>query len=405
MELQFVVFVMFVIVASSSCLCVRLTSDDLSHSFNVLDYGAVGNGKNEESRAFMDAWKDACSAIYESSTLVIPKEKTFMLQPMWFMGPCNSPTIYVKLEGTIIAPNNIEDWKWPNENDRGSWIRFSEINGLVIYGGGLIDGNGAPWWDCYSNAMCESENPTALHFHACENLIIRGLTHINSPRNHISLNMCHGSRISKLYIIAPNGSPNTDGIDIAESTNVIIENSKIETGDDCIAINHGSTSIDIVGIFCGPGHGISVGSLGRNGAEESVEKIYVRNCTFNRTTNGARIKTWMGGNGYARKVTFEDIILIEANNPVIIDQEYNPYDSLYGCGVKVSDVTFRNIRGTSISKHAIQLHCDGSISCTNIILEGINITSSIGEEVHASCKNVNGICTSCIPYVPCLSQE
>jgi hypothetical protein len=102
-------------------------------------------------------------------------------------------------------------------------------------------------------------------------------------------------------------------------------------------------------------------------------------------------------------VTFEDIIVIEANNPVIIDQEYNPYDSVYA--VKVSDVTFRNIRGTSISKHAIQLHCDEVLSCTNIILEGINITSSIGEEVHASCKNVNGICTSCIPYVPCLFQE
>jgi polygalacturonase len=110
-----------------------------------------------------------------------------------------------------------------------------------------------------------------------------------------------------------------------------------------------------------------------------------------------------GGNGYARKVTFEDIILIEADNPVIIDQEYNPYDSVYA--VKVSDVTFRNIRGTSIAKHAIQLHCDEGLSCTNIILEGINITSSIGEEVHASCKNVNGVCTSCIPYVPCLSLE
>lgn len=110
-----------------------------------------------------------------------------------------------------------------------------------------------------------------------------------------------------------------------------------------------------------------------------------------------------GGNGYARKVTFEDIILIEADNPVIIDQEYNPYDSVYA--VKVSDVTFRSIRGTSIAKHAIQLHCDEAITCTNIILEGINITSSIGEEVHASCKNVNGVCTSCIPYVPCLSLE
>lgn len=400
MNFQFFVLVMFVVVAST-CQCVRLKH--IRPSFNVLDYGAVGNGKNDETRAFVDAWKDTCIAMHESSTLLIPKGKTFMLQPVWFQGPCNSSNIYVKLEGTIIAPKNIEAWKWPNDNYKGSWIRFIEISGLVVYGGGIIDGKGAQWWDCHSNIKCEKENPTALHFHACENLILRELTHINSPRNHISLNACHGSHISKLHIIAPNESPNTDGIDIAESSNIIIENSKIETGDDCIAINHGSNSIYINGIFCGPGHGISVGSLGRNGVHESVENIYVRNCTFNGTTNGARIKTWIGGNGYARKVTFEDIILIEADNPVIIDQEYNPYDSVYA--VKVSDVTFRNIRGTSIAKDVIQLHCDEAITCTNIILEGINITSSIGEEIHASCKNVNGVCTSCIPYVPCLSLE
>lgn len=71
----------------------------------------------------------------------------------------------------------------------------------------------------------------ALHFHECENLILTGLTHINSPRNHISLNACHGSHISELHIIAPDDSPNTDGIDIAESSNVIIQNSKMETGN------------------------------------------------------------------------------------------------------------------------------------------------------------------------------
>jgi len=37
----------------------------------------------------------------------------------------------------------------------------------------------------------------------------------------------------------------------------------------------------------------SIGSLGKNGAHHTVEEIYVRNCTFNRTTNGARIKTWI----------------------------------------------------------------------------------------------------------------
>ncbi|KAJ1398363.1 Pectin lyase fold/virulence factor [Sesbania bispinosa] len=397
-----IVVVVMIVVVVSPCLYARMLMPDNSGCiFNVVDYGATGNGQTDDSQAFVRAWEDACGATQDTPILLIPKGKTFMLQPVLFRGPCKPPTLNIKLEGTIIAPNSVEAWKWPIDNDKDTWVRFSEISGLVINGGGQIDGQGAPWWNCFSNGDCD-DRPTALHFHDCENLILSGLTHFNSPRNHISLNACNGSRVSHLHIIAPDQSPNTDGIDISESSNIIIKNSKMETGDDCIAINHGSSFIKIVGVFCGPGHGISVGSLGKDGAFETVEEVQVRNCTFQGTTNGARIKTWMGGSGHARKITFEDIIVVEAYNPVIIDQEYNPYDSVNA--VKVSDVTFRNVRGTSISKHAIQLHCDKAIGCTNIVLEGINITSAAGEETYASCKNVDGTCSSCFPYVPCLSE-
>jgi len=47
MNFQFFVLVMFVVVASP-CQCVRLKH--IRPSFNVLDYGAVGNGKNDETR-------------------------------------------------------------------------------------------------------------------------------------------------------------------------------------------------------------------------------------------------------------------------------------------------------------------------------------------------------------------
>ena len=36
----------------------------------------------------------------------------------------------------------------------------------------------------------------------------------------------------------------------------------------------------------------SIGSLGKDGKREEVEAINIRNCTFNRTNNGVRIKTW-----------------------------------------------------------------------------------------------------------------
>ncbi|CAA7025426.1 unnamed protein product [Microthlaspi erraticum] len=62
-------------------------------------------------------------------------------------------------------------------------------------------------------------------------------------------------------------------------------------GDDCVAINGGSYNINISHVACGPGHGISIGSLGRGEFNETVENVKVTHCTFNGTSNGARIKT------------------------------------------------------------------------------------------------------------------
>ncbi|RDY07272.1 putative polygalacturonase, partial [Mucuna pruriens] len=398
MEFLFVVLGMFVI--ASPCLCVRMKLD-AGPSFNVIDYGATGNGQTDDSQAFLKAWKDACNASYGTPTLLVPKEKSFMLQPVLFSGPCKPAIVNIKLKGTIIAPNSIEAWKWPkSKSEKKAWIRFRRISGLVIHGGGQIDGQGAPWWNRYADS--EINRPTALYLSECDHLFLSGLTHINSPKNHISINRCNGSLISKLHIIAPDESPNTDGIDISKSSNILIKNSNMETGDDCIAINHGSSFISIIGIFCGPGHGISIGSLGKKGARETVEEIYVRNCTFTGTTNGARIKTWTGGQGYARKITFKDILLIETKNPVIIDQQYNPYDAVQA--VRVSDVTYHNVRGTSSSAHAVKLHCDKTIGCTNIVLKRINITTITGEKTYASCKNAKGVCSSCIPHVSSISS-
>lgn len=141
--------------------------------------------------------------------------------------------------------------------------------------------------------------------------------------------------IESVTIRAPGNSPNTDGIHIADSTNVTITNAIIGTGDDCISIGPGNSNLNISNVLCGPGHGISVGSLGKNLGETDVVGLTVRNCTLNGTTNGLRIKTWQSSPTplKAAHFTYEDIIMNNVYNPIIIDQEYCPYAS---CSEKVS---------------------------------------------------------------------
>lgn len=43
---------------------------------------------------------------------------------------------------------------------------------------------------------------------------------------------------------------------------------------------------------CGPGHGISIGSLGKDNTRACVSNITVRDTKIHDTMNGVRIKTW-----------------------------------------------------------------------------------------------------------------
>ncbi|GLT71722.1 hypothetical protein SLA2020_437200 [Shorea laevis] len=224
-------------------------------SFNVMNYGAVGDGKTDDSAAFIKAWKAVCQTGSGIPILIIPAGKTFLLKPVTFSGPCKPSHIYVRFSGNVVASNSKSEYQ------------------------------------------------------------VKGLRHTNSQRNHITISGCNGAKISNLHISAPSDSPNTDGIDIASSTNIRISNSFIGTGDDCIAISSGSSNINISGIDCGPGHGISIRALGVHGEQDTVEEVHVRNCTFKATMNGVRIKTWQGGSGYARKITFEKIKFLNTSNP------------------------------------------------------------------------------------------
>ncbi|XWS19084.1 hypothetical protein CRYUN_Cryun32bG0100800 [Craigia yunnanensis] len=329
--------------------------------------------------------------------LNVQSGRKFLLKPSKFSGPCNTTNVQFLVEGEIIGPSKLPDW---SGDDASTWLSFQNVNGLTVGGNGLIDGQGAIWW------KSAGRKPTALRFKGCNNLKLSGLTHINSPRNHIQINRCTNASITNLRIFAPETSPNTDGIDISSSSNIQIRDSYIATGDDCIAITSGGKNINISGVACGPGHGISIGSLGNHGSHAEVEEIRVEDCIFNGTQNGARIKTWQGGSGFARNIMFRNITLINAYNPIIIDQYYCLPGETCGkqkSAVGISGIEFIGFVGTSKSDEAVKLSCSQNLGCTNIFLDHINITAAVkGKVVHSSCINAHGRYNDSIPTVDCL---
>lgn len=88
------------------------------------------------------------------------------------------------------------------------------------------------------------------------NVVINGLTSLNSQMFHIVINGCENVMLQGVTVLAAGSSPNTDGIHVQLSKSVIILNSKIGTGDDCVSIGPGAANLLIENIRCGPGHGI-----------------------------------------------------------------------------------------------------------------------------------------------------
>ena len=164
-----------------------------------------------------------------------------------------------------------------------------------------------------------------IRFDFLTNSIVRDIQSKDSKFFHINVLGCKSLQIQHVTITAPGNSPNTDGIHIGRSSSITITDANIGTGDDCISIGDGTQDITVNQVTCGPGHGISVGSLGKYQNEQPVSGIKVIGGTFSNTENGVRIKTWPASPpGIASDIHFENLIMNNVDNPILIDQGYCP---------------------------------------------------------------------------------
>ncbi|KAL5537538.1 hypothetical protein UlMin_044753 [Ulmus minor] len=372
---------------------------------NVDSFGAVGDGVSDDTQAFQKAWDMACSST--KAVLLVPQGRRYLVNATKFRGPC-ADKLTVQIEGTIVAPDEPSDW---NPKFARTWLYFSKLDRVLFQGHGVIDGSGSKWWaaSCKKNKTnpCKGA-PSALTIDSSSAVRVKGLTIQNSQQMHFVISQCDAVRIDAVQVTAPGDSPNTDGIHITQSTNVVLQDCKIGTGDDCVSIVNASSDIKMKRIYCGPGHGISIGSLGKDNSVGIVTKVVLDTAVLRETANGLRIKTWQGGFGYVKGVRFQNVKMEDVANPIIIDQFY--CDSPKTCenqtsAVNVSQIVYKNIVGTTKSEKAMKFACSDSIPCSNIVLSNINLETKDGT-AETYCSNAQGFRFEPIhPSADCLNSQ
>lgn len=311
-------FILLVSVGMASCTCPsRLSQEGI---FNVLDFGAVGDGVADDAAAIQRAIDACCEA--GGGQVVFPSGKTFLSGP-------------VQLKSHIdyhLEPNAV--WRaHPDESiynqsaffeNRGEgmvWIWCKDCQNIAITGQGTIDGNGIAFMgeellDSYE--LKELKDPTfdprphVLTLMGVRKLQIRDVTICNGAYWTVHCIGCEDVSILGISLLNNLKIRNGDGIDIDHSRKVRIADCYITSGDDCICLKNRreyeayGPCQDIVVTNCvmsGRSCAIKIGSENM----DSISDVLIQNCVIKGSNRGIGIQN--RDEGTVTNVVFDNIII------------------------------------------------------------------------------------------------
>ncbi|XP_074278994.1 exopolygalacturonase-like [Silene latifolia] len=345
--------------------------------FDVTKFGAKGDGKpvyNEDGEssvgmAFIQAWLKACNSI-GPATVLIPKG-TYAVAQVIFNGPCQS-SVTVELQGNIIADPDVS--QFPNNQ----LLVFEEVEGAKLVGGGSIAATRPssqvtpmdpekPF--VYSELMPSVSLLKVVKFE------MSGVRSLNPESFHVLVDNSHEVSITNVNFDSTNMRPvaRSDAIFISMSSLVTVTNSQIKVGDACVTVSGGSKDVTISGLTCNYGHGIRVGAQAHETPDYNVNKVKVTNCTFKATKSAVTINPRpQSALGQVSDINFEDLVMDQVHTALTIKQDYlstpdKPHNA------KVSNIHFKNIKGTSIANIAVSFTCSKRTPCEGIEIADIDL--------------------------------
>lgn len=222
--------------------------------YNIMDYGATGDGKTDDAQAIQKAI-NACSEA-GGGTVLVPSGHTFLCGPFKLAS-------HIELH---LAPNSrllanpdesiyTESAFGANRGEGMMWISGKDLKNVSITGTGTLDGNGVSFMgkeleDSYELKPVTDFDPRPhlLTLTNVQKLVIRDISVRNSAYWSVHLIGCRNAMIDGITILNDLKIRNGDGIDIDHSKDVRISNCFIESGDDCICLktDANSNSMEVV---------------------------------------------------------------------------------------------------------------------------------------------------------------
>lgn len=320
-------------------------------------------------------------------------------------------------------------WEGVFMNSLSPLIYANNVENITITGRGIIDGQGHTWWaesrriideinkhgntqetnklqqmwldankginvsPYYENTLKRKFfRPPFIQFLECKNILIEGITIVNSPFWTINPEGCDDIVIQGVTITNPSKNPkghNTDGINPSSCSNVRISDCFISVGDDCITIKSGRDedgrnygrpceNLTITNCIMLAGHGgVVIGSEMSGG----VKKVTISNCVFNGTDAGIRLKASRGRGGVVEEIRVDNIVMNNIQRNAFI------FDLFYDKDSKEEPVsertpTFRNVHLSNITGSDIRkvgyITGISEMPISEISFTNINMTATDG---------------------------
>ena len=354
-------------------------------------YGAVGDGKTLNDGALAAALA-ACSSA-GGGRVSLTTEAAKSSSSYLFAAPVqlvSDVTLVVESDVTLTFTNFSANWPTkPGLPSYGAGLSYVPlvygvgVANAGVAGGGTIDGRGQWWWSPPSKLP--HGRPFLLACERCKRFSLGAVTLTNSPSWTVHMWDSEEVLVDGLRVRNPIHAPNTDGIDIDSSRNVLLRHLDIVTSDDHIAIKSGanaagrafnrpSVNVTVEDSHFGLGAGIAIGSEMSGG----VYNVTARRLKFGLGAHSVvRVKSARGRGGLMDNIIFEDIVAEGVDVPISVQMGYKPGPApANGTGPDtphLGRLMVRRLRAASV--FAGELLCLPESPCDGIVLEDVTIVT------------------------------